>query len=462
MDVVADAWAWAESTFGTVDLGDSRRTRRLVVSAAQIAAHPALSFTQVFNWNELRGFYRVCHQATATLEAVQRPHWEQTRQAMGRQRLVLILHDTSELDFSSHRRLTGVGQIGNERGKGFLQHNSLAVVPKPHQVLGLAYQQLRVRQPAPPGERPDQRKQRSRESDLWYEGFRASGRPPANCCWVDVADRASDDYEAMRAAREVEHHFLVRANQNRLVGTSPTLDQQVSLLDYARALPSQGRDVVDIPGRGGRPPRTAAVSLAAAAVWVAAPAGTPRRLSQPVLPVWVIRIWEPEPPAGIADPLEWILLCSVPTTTLEEIKERRDWYCCRWLVGVFQDIGKKGWGEEDRGLETADRLETCLAVLSLVAVRVFQLRCALEVQPDAPAEQAGTPTEIRLIRRFLKQGRKRLTVHDFVRGVAKLGGFLGRRHDGTPGVRALWRGYQRLQDMVLGAQLEASPLTNSS
>jgi hypothetical protein len=385
------------------------------------------------------------------------PHWQQTQQSMGHQPLVLILHDTSELDFSSHRKLSGIGQIGNENGRGFLQHNSLAVVPKPRQVLGLAYQQLKVRQPAPEGESNYQRKRRPRESDLWLGGFRGSGRAPEGCCWVDVCDRGSDDYEAMRTAREMGHHFLFRANQNRFVFITPEHDRQEYVLDYARALPPQGSDEVEIPGRGGRPPRTAKVSLAGAPVWMPAPAGTAQRRSQPILAAWVIRIWEPCPPAGVKEPLDWILLCSLATTSLEQLKERRDWYCCRWMIEVFHDIEKNGCSEEERRFETAGRMETCLALLSVVAVRVYQLRSALEVQPNAPAEQAGTTAEIRLIRRFLKHNNKKFTVRDFVRGIAKLGGFLGRKKDGEPGIRALWRGYQRLQDMLLGYNLNAGP-----
>jgi Transposase DNA-binding/Transposase Tn5 dimerisation domain len=461
MAVVPDVAAWAEQTFAAAQLGDRRRTRRLVQAAAQIAAHPQKPFTQVFDWNELRGFYRLCDQQEATLAAVSGPHWQQTRQAMGQHPLVLILHDTTELDYSHRRHLTGVGQVGNEGGKGLLQHNSLAVVPQPRQVLGLSYQQLRVRQPAPPGEEPHQRKRRPREADLWYQGFRAAGRPPAGCRWVDVADRAGDDYEAMRAAWEVGHDFLIRANQNRRVALTPGGDRHALVLDYARCLPSRGGDVVDIPGRGGRPPRAARVELAGAPVWVPAPAGTPRRQSQPVLAAWVIRVWEPDPPPGVEEPLEWLLLCSVPAQTPEALKERRDWYCCRWLVEVYHDIEKNGCSEEDRRFETADRLETCLAILAVVAVRVFQLRCALEHQPQAPAEQAGTAEEVRLVRRLLGHRAKRFTVREFVRGVAKLGGFLGRQGDGEPGVRALWRGYQRLQDMILGSQLGASAAKGS-
>src|SRR5439155_16482721 len=132
------------------------------------------------------------------------------------------------------------------------------------------------------------------------------------------------------------------------------------------------------------------------------------------------------PPASVQEPLEWVLLCSVPTVTVADINERRGWYSCRWLAEVFHDIEKNGCLEEDRRFETAEAMEACLAVLSVVAVRVFQLRCALQVQPEAAAEQVGTASEIAVIRGFVGQKQKRLTVREFVRGVGRLGGFLGR------------------------------------
>ncbi len=461
MEVLSAAHAWAEKTFRSAKLGDQRRTERLVNSAAKIAAHPEKSFTEIFNWNDLRGFYRLCDQKEATMQAVMEPHWQQTRQAMSAQPLVLILHDTTELDFTEHRALSGAGPIGDGRGQGFLQHNSLAIVPQPRQVLGLAYQQLRVRIPAPLGERTPKRKQRDRESEMWFEGIRAAGPAPEGCCWVDVGDRGCDIYEAMVAALQVQHHFLFRLTQNREVFTTPAHDQSVLLKDYAKSLPSQGSDVVEIPGRGGRAARTATVQLAAAPVWVPAPRETPNRASQPVVEAWVIRVWEADPPSG-CEPLEWMLLCSLPTTTLEELKERRDWYACRWMVEVFHNIEKNGCSEEARRFETAERMETCLAILSLVAVRVFQLRCALENQPNEPAAQVASKAEIEVVCRFFKLKIRNLTVRDFVRNVAKLGGFLARKSDGEPGVQTLWRGYQRLQDLLLGFHLQTSWPENQS
>jgi hypothetical protein len=456
MDLLADPHLWAEAQFGTVRLGDRRRTRRLVAAAAQIATQPEKSFAQVFDWNQLRGFYRLCNRTEATLTAVAQPHWQQTRQAMRQQPLVLLLNDTTELDFTNHHALTGTGPIGDGRGRGFLQHNSLAVVPDTRQILGLAYQQLRVRQAAPVGESNSQRQRRPRESDLWANGFRASGQAPAGCCWVEVCDRAGDGYETLAAARMLGHHVLVRANQNRQVFVTQGHDRSAYLLDYARTLPSRGEDQVEIRGRGGRVGRTATVSLAGAPVWIPAPRGTPQRQAQPILAAWVIRVWEAQPPPGVGEPLEWILLCSLPADTLEELRQRRDWYGCRWLIEVYHDIEKNGCSEEERCFETAARLETALAVLSIVAVRVFQLRSALDYQPEAPAEQVGTAAEIRVLRAFLKHRGERFTVRDFVRGVARLGGFLGRKGDGPPGVRTLWRGYQRVQDMLLGFHLHDS------
>src|SRR5258708_2140615 len=230
----------------------------------------------------------------------------------------------------------------------------------------------------------------------------------------------------MVAARQVGHHFLLRAAQDRLVLLGPEpRGPEVPLRSYARSLPTQGHDVVDIPSRGGRPARTAVVQLAAAPVWVPAPTEVRQRWQQPILTAWVIRVWEATPPAGVQEPLEWILVCSLPTVTLADINARRAWYSCRWLVGVFHDIEKNGCAEEDRRFETAAPLEACLAVLSVVAVRVFQLRCALENQPAAPAEQVATASEVAVVGRFLGDGTPKMTGREFVACVDRPGRVLG-------------------------------------
>jgi hypothetical protein len=385
-----------------------------------------------------------------------RPHCQRTRQAIAEQPRVLILPDTTELDCTSHHALQGAGPIGDGNGNGFLPHNRLAVLPQPRQVIGLTHQQLRVRPPKAPRQSSHQRKQPRRASELCREGLAAAGQAAPTCCGVDVGDRGSDIEEAMRQTRAWQHHFLFRVCQDRsvLVADDPLL-RTVPLRTYARSLPAQGRDRVDLPARGGRPTRSVEVSRASAPVRVPAPAGTPQRHAQPVLPAWVIRIGEEPTPQGGVPPLEWILLGSLPTEGLEAMRQRRDWYACRWMGEVYHDIEKNGCSEEERRFETAGRMEACLAVLSVVAVRVLPWRYALETGAEESAEQVATATQIQVLCRHLGHKKKTFTVRDIVVGVAKLGGFLGRKGDGDPGVRSLWRGYQRLQDMVVGCHLHA-------
>jgi hypothetical protein len=455
VDRIPDCQQWAQEHFGTAKLGDPRRTKRLVASTAAIAAQPEKSLPSIFDWNELRAFYNLCGREEATVHRLQRPHRELTRSAMAREPVVLIVHDTTELDFTSHHALTDAGPIGDHRGRGFLQHNSLAFTPDGARLLGLAYQQLKVRQPTPGKETRKARKRRPRESQMWMEGIRASGRPPKGSLWVDVGDRGADIYEAMEEAADIGHHFLFRACQNRVVlkgeaAPAGAAGEEVYLMEYARSLAAQGDDVVAVPPGSGRPGRSARVKLAACAVRVPPPRTASKRKQRPTLNAWVIRVWEPQPPEGVKA-LEWVLLCSVRTQTVEEIKQRRQWYTVRWGAEVYHDIEKNGCSEEDRCFESAGSMEGCLAILAVVAVRIYQLRLAVKTIPDAPAQEVGTAQEIAVMEQQL--GKKGLTVLQFVRGVAKLGGFLGRKADGEPGIRSLWRGYQRLQDMVAGFRL---------
>lgn len=237
--------------FGSVDLGDARRTRRLIASAARIAATPGRTFNTTFDWNDLRGFYNLCDAKTATVDHLQHAHRQLTREAMAEHAVVLVLPDTSEIDFTSHKALADIGPIGDGRGRGILQHNSLAIVPGSRHVLGLAHQQLRMRKPAPKRETSGQRKKRERESALWTNGIAAVGRPPDGVRWVDVADAAADDYEAMRSSLDVGHDFLLRVSQDRQVWSDEARTQPARMLDWARNLGSIGTDTVTIPARGG-------------------------------------------------------------------------------------------------------------------------------------------------------------------------------------------------------------------
>jgi len=86
----------------------------------------------------LKGAYRLLAEEDVTYKALMASHWERTLQA-ARHPLVLMIQDTSHVNYTHHPTTTGLGPIGDGNGQGFLLHSVLAVVLKPRQVLGIAY-----------------------------------------------------------------------------------------------------------------------------------------------------------------------------------------------------------------------------------------------------------------------------------------------------------------------------------
>jgi hypothetical protein len=453
-----DARAWAAAEFGTLPRLDKRCRDRLVDAAATLAQRPSGSLPQHFGWAELKGLYRLVHKLAATPELLQQVHREQTRARMTRPEPVLIIHDTTQLDFTGHAAVRDqLGPIGDDGGCGLLQHNSLAIDPTGNAVLGLIYQQTFVRDKAPADETRGQRQERAaRESARWAAGLRGVGPAPAGACWVDVCDREGDFFEPMAVARLLHHHFLIRLCQNRRVDGLGPDDAAGHLLTVARSLPAAAQGVVAIASRGGRPARQACVQLASTPLWLPPPVRDKKWKGHPPLLVTVLRVWEPEPPPG-EEALEWILGTDLTVRTAADLLRYRDWYARRWPTAEeYHKVEKTGLGIEHVRFETKGRLLAVVALLAVIAARVLDLRWRRDADPQADASTMATAQEVEIVRKAARYRGTRLTVQAFVDGVAKLGGWLGRKGDGPPGWQTLWRGYQRLADMLLGIELLAS------
>jgi Transposase DDE domain len=244
-------------------------------------------------------------------------------------------------------------QIGNERGRGFFVQTVLAVRPQTREVLGCLAQEPFVRIPAPEGEqRYERRKRDERESDVWMRQVQAIGTPELESMWVHVGDRGADMFPFFQACQATQTHFLVRAGKSRRVQES---EQEISSsLTQARAFASQGSRMLVLAARHGHPGRSAQLQLAFGQLTLLPPRYEPRAGQDPMT-VWVIRVWE-EQASAREEPLEWISLTSVPTTTLEQAWKRVDWYQCRWLVEDYHQCLKSGCRIEERQLQSVDAL----------------------------------------------------------------------------------------------------------
>ena len=128
---------WAKHTFGSAHLGDQRRTQRAVEIAASIARHPGASLPrQMPDEAALHAAYRFLQNPHVSYEQLMRPHLKQTREAAGQESQVLLIQDTTDVDYQAHPTTTGLGPIGTGSHQGFLLQTVLAVLPDSREVLG--------------------------------------------------------------------------------------------------------------------------------------------------------------------------------------------------------------------------------------------------------------------------------------------------------------------------------------
>lgn len=161
---------------------------------------------------------------------------------------------------------------------------------------------------------------------------------------------------------------------------------------------------------------------------------------------------EENPPAG-AEPVEWLLLTSLPSDTLEQVLQVVQYYCCRWEIEVYFRVLKSGCQVETSQLETAKAFEVYLALQMIMAWRVvYVLRLGREC-PETSCESVFEADEWRAVYAVVKREKppqEPPPLGEMVRLIAQLGGYLGRKGDGPPGPKATWQGMQRMTDLALG------------
>jgi Transposase DNA-binding len=455
--------------FGSTALGDARRTARLVEAADAMCRHPGGTLPDKFpRPADLRAFYRLMNGATLTHAVVMESHAAETRRQVAQAgAVVLVLHDATELDYTTKKSLEKqLGQIGQGTRRGYICHNSLAVrlcrddqndtvVPE---TLGLLSQILHHRPWVKKNETAKETRERlSRESRLWLRGVQACGPTPQDVVCVDVSDTLSDTFEYMAYEVSNNRHFVLRARENRRL--QEPINGEKHFFPAVRALPSVGTRTIKVSASPGRKARETTVHVAFTPVCLAVPGTKSGDYENEPLNLWSVRVWEPNTPKD-EQPLEWILLTNCPVLTLAQAFERIDWYELRWIIEEYHKGMKTGCGIETLQFEKIHRLEPAIALISAVTTTLLRLRDAARA-PDA-AQRPATHVIDRVYVEALAScypGRLKgnVTVLQFYMHVARLGGHQNRKGDGFPGWLTLWRGWTKLEAVVTG--YTARPIT---
>lgn len=350
--------------------------------------------------------------------------------------VVLCLQDTTELDFNG-QGIDGLGPLSYEAQRGMYLHPTYAVTPQ-REPLGVTDAWIWARQPKDAdGKRPG-----TRESLRWTEGYErvaetAQAMPHTRL--VYVADREADIVELMRRARDLGHSadWLIRSQHNRCLPDGAKL--------WADVLAGEvlGEIEFTLPARHGQVTRTVRQQVWARAVNL--PDGEGGHVS-----VTCAIAREVGAPAGVK-PVEWRLLTNRTVAGFEAVVELIDWYRCRWEIETFFHVLKNGCRVESLQLGHIGQLELALAVYMVVSWRLARL---VRLHPDLDASALFTDEEWQGAYILAKKPIPLTapTMREVIRQNAMLGGFLGRKGDGEPGVKTLWLGLQRVRDFVVGVE----------
>lgn len=448
--------SFAARAFPGLDLGDARLDRRFALVAQAALEHPEKSLPDKFHDPAgYIGCLRLLNHPALTHDKLLSCHQVALLDRLEeRQGVVLLVHDTTEFDFSGHATLAAkVGQIGNGGGRGYLCHNSLAVDPDSGEALGLCSQILHCRPHVKKGEGTAAKRERAdRESRLWLRAIDEIGPRPQGRLWVDVADRGADTFEFLQALADRGRSFVIRSTHNRALEVGPEQQPGAAphlLHDWLRAQPGQASWEIEVGATPERAARTAVVQACARAVTLRPPHVRKGLFRKEALALWAIRVWEACPPGG-AEPLEWLLLTDQPITDARVLRLVVGWYERRPVIEEYHKGQKTGVGIERLQLQDAESLQAAIALLSVVAVAIVNLRIAArdEQRGEEPASRHVPGLWVRVLSVWRHKEVHELTVRQFTLALGRLGGHLNRKSDGLPGWVTLWRGWERLHTML--------------
>lgn len=427
--------------FPKLALGDLRRNDRFVSIINNINQQPGSSIPQLNkNWYDTKATYSFFKNKDINLSAIQEAIASYGTTQLAGQNRILIAHDISNISYNDSD-VEGLGYI--QDGKGIKCYSSIAIsdIGTP---LSLLYQHTWIR-PLEEKGKASKRKETAfeyKESYNWYMGIRAVNEAlGAGIEKIHIADREADIYELFFSAYEKSTDLLVRACRNR------HLEDHSDLWTTIAALPSAASTEIEIPDKTGKGKTEIKVEVRYQKVEILRPLISKNKYESVEMTAIEVKqtgkqeSWQEEP-------IHWKLLTTLSIESVEAALQCVRWYCYRWLIERFHYVLKSGTRIEELKLKKASSLQKAIHVYSIAAMRILQLVYHSRQAPHISCELALTKqqwaTLYILIHKSAKLPQKPPSLQEAVSWIGKLGGHLGRKSDGPPGVKTVWIGYQKV------------------
>ncbi len=445
----AEAHDWAEEMFGHAELGDSRRTRRLVQIAGEAAERPGGRVLEVCRSSAARqGAYDFLSNRSVSPRAVQAALTKAVTVSCQNEEFCFVVVDGTALTLTDWQRKKDFGAVGSTYlgARGLKVINAYAISPSgtPIGVLG---QQWWKRESHKKRRDCQHRLVEDKETKHWLQAIKDADlllSAVGSRAWFQV-DREGDRYATLEALHASGQWFTVRSTYGHryLVGCKRTVRLRHAV---ARARIRGSYELV-VPHKFNRPGRTAQMAIRTTTVTLdmSEPA-TGNRLQ---LPVNVVNVREVGRIPRGASPIHWRLLTNRPVQTDEDVAAVLNGYTQRWKIEELHRTWKSGACRvEESQLRTADAVMKWAIIMAASASRIERLKVLARTEPATAASREFTVWEIAAVGLLRRKYKKRSQpdprpdpcIGDIVVWLAELGGYTGTSSGAPPGSITIRRG----------------------
>ena len=469
------AQQWIADELETADLGDKRLNERFQTILEAFSDRPNASIPAACGGrNELEAAYRFCDHENVSPEKILQPHFDATIKRCQAQKIILCPQDTTELDFSRpHQQVHGAGPLDGSSRRGAFAHlnETFTVDGTPLGAIGVKIWARKESDESQPKLTPKQKEARraalpieEKESFRWLEGIRDSQKLAEKCpgtTVVSLSDSEGDIYDLFVEPRKSDNfHWIIRACLIRPVlddGVKVGMIRDMLVLQpvlFTNGITVRARKQLisceKSPRRTTRVGRTANVEVRACGITIKAPARSKYAIRSVTMNA--VLVMEPNPPAG-EPAIEWILLTTLPISTLDEVRLVIQYYTVRWMIEIYFRTLKSGCRIEERRFETLARMLACTAVYMIVAWRTLYVCRLGRSCPEMESDMVFDASEWQSVWMVLHRGEalptKSPPLTEMVKFIAQLGGYVEHgSHPGPPGVETVWKGLQRMRDLA--------------
>jgi len=448
-----------------IDLGDLRLNRRSEEILKSLATNPQLSINAACNgWGETMAAYRFFNNPNVEPKQILLPHLQATKRRINEHPVVLIIQDTTELDFSQHPPKDAKCLNKKERF-GIYDHTQLAITPD-RLCLGIISVEEFDRTAQSLGKTEQRRNLpiEQKESFRWLTGYRFASQLAAESPTkqiVSIADREADIYDMFveYQSNPTPADFIIRAKLERFARkTEPDSDSITYQKIRKQVAASEIRTTrtVELPQTPKRKSRQATLEIRAIEVTVK----PPRLRSQlPTVTYNIVLAEEINGPKDGTD-ISWLLSTSLSIDSVENILLVLNYYAVRWTIEIYFRILKTGCRVEEIQLESMHRFKNCLAFYRIIAWRVLYLTHLNRECPELPCDVVFEDCEWKSVWKITTKKeppKNPPTLAEFMPLLATLGGYNNRPSEPPPGPQAIWIALSRMTDFALAWKIFTSP-----